>query len=74
MMSDLKILQKIIQIFLKFKNANIIHSLTEKMFGYILNRAISDFHPFWAVEMFVKCDAITKFYDYAKKGYRGQIL
>jgi hypothetical protein len=41
------------------------------MFGYILNRAISDFHPFWAVEMFVKCDAITKFYDYAKKGYRG---
>ncbi|CAD8043881.1 unnamed protein product [Paramecium primaurelia] len=46
-MNQLKLFNQIVQIYFKYKNSDIFHSIFEKLLLYILNRAISDFHPFW---------------------------
>ncbi|CAK90530.1 unnamed protein product (macronuclear) [Paramecium tetraurelia] len=46
-MNQLKLFNQIVQIYFKYKNSDIFHSIFEKLLLYILNRAISDFHPYW---------------------------
>ncbi|CAD8049068.1 unnamed protein product [Paramecium sonneborni] len=46
-MNQLKLFNQIVQIYFKYSNSDIFHSIFEKLLLYILNRAISDFHPYW---------------------------
>lgn len=53
-LSELNILQLVLNAYLQFPTANVFHSLFEKLLVYILNRAISDFHPYWTAELITK--------------------
>lgn len=58
-MNSLKLLNQIVQIYFKYPNADIFHSIFEKLLLYILNRAISDFHPYWCLVIFDEIDLCT---------------
>lgn len=66
-MSNVGLLSKIFHIYFKFPNANIIHTVIEKMIIYILNRTVSEFHPYWAYHLFVEMRILDQFSDYLSK-------
>ncbi|CAD8048995.1 unnamed protein product [Paramecium primaurelia] len=48
------IMEIILNLVKKFKNSDIFISYVNNMIIFILDRAISDFHPFWCVQIFTK--------------------
>ncbi|CAD8141015.1 unnamed protein product [Paramecium octaurelia] len=48
------VMEIILNLVKKFKNSDIFISYVNNMIIFILDRAISDFHPFWCVQIFTK--------------------
>lgn len=50
--------------YLHHSNANIIHTVVEKLVLYMLNRTVSEFHPYWTRELFVVLKILDLFSNY----------
>ena len=76
-MTELKLLDSIISIFFKYTNSNILQSLIDKLIMYIFNRAISDFHPFWTIQLVQNIgiyDLCAEHMKTIEKGFEGPLF